>query len=305
MDCGSARGKPEESVLLAALYLRECPRSYDPPWRGWQAALRAFRLAECRLSDAELALKRAGLALESLALAAPGVLSWAERVHCNGQCLTPGCARYPTRWISVLGSSAPPALWRSGEMPEPPYLTIVGSRFVPRRVLAFSRDAGAQAVRLGFAVASGGAEGCDVEAIRGAEREGASRGIQAGVEIVPCGLGRFARRPGSCVLSACPPDAEFTAAAAMERNTLLYALSEFSLVVHARFKEGGAWTGATDALRRKSTRLIAREDPENPAHRALASQGAILLRSPIELGNALCSKLAQPALAFFGQRSVS
>ncbi|MEA2553228.1 MAG: hypothetical protein QOJ65_1404 [Fimbriimonadaceae bacterium] len=73
----------------------------------------------------------------------------------------------------------------------------------------------------------------------------------------------------------------------MERNALLYALGDAALIVRAQFKTGGTWHGAIDAHRRRLTRLIVREDPSNPAHRALVALGAVPLSRPEELALAL------------------
>jgi hypothetical protein len=80
----------------------------------------------------------------------------------------------------------------------------------------------------------------------------------------------------------------------MERNALLYALAEYALVAHARFKQGGTWSGATDALRRRLCRLVVREDEGDLASRALAALGAVPLASPAGLGAALASAPMQP-----------
>jgi hypothetical protein len=82
----------------------------------------------------------------------------------------------------------------------------------------------------------------------------------------------------------------------MERNALIYAAADQTVVAHARFKVGGTWTGATDALRRRRTRLLIREDPTDPALRALICLGGRPLRQPSQLEDALNASDLQPQL---------
>ena len=73
----------------------------------------------------------------------------------------------------------------------------------------------------------------------------------------------------------------------MERNSLIYAIAEAAIIVHARFKQGGTWHGAIDAQRRRLTQLVVREDSTNAAHQALISLGAVPLQKAAQLLNVL------------------
>jgi hypothetical protein len=64
----------------------------------------------------------------------------------------------------------------------------------------------------------------------------------------------------------------------MERNALIYALSEQAVVAEARYRVGGTWLGASDAIRRRLTRLYIRSVPSESWFRVLVSLGAIPLR---------------------------
>jgi predicted Rossmann fold nucleotide-binding protein DprA/Smf involved in DNA uptake len=76
----------------------------------------------------------------------------------------------------------------------------------------------------------------------------------------------------------------------MERNRLVYAMSDRALVVHGRYREGGTWAGATDALRRGLTNVFVRSCPEPwaGAMRALGarpvSRAEDFLSDPIDVG---------------------
>ena len=50
-------------------------------------------------------------------------------------------------------------------------------------------------------------------------------------------------------ISVCSPNEPFSTARAMERNQLIYALGDLTVVHSARFKTGGSWHGAIKALR--------------------------------------------------------
>lgn len=56
-------------------------------------------------------------------------------------------------------------------------------------------------------------------------------------------------------LSMCPPEMGFSTAAAMERNALIYAGGEATLVAASNFRQGGTWVGATSALRQRMGRV--------------------------------------------------
>jgi hypothetical protein len=50
-------------------------------------------------------------------------------------------------------------------------------------------------------------------------------------------------------ISVCSPNEPFSTARAMERNQLIYAFGDLTVVHSARFKSGGSWHGAIKALR--------------------------------------------------------
>jgi predicted Rossmann fold nucleotide-binding protein DprA/Smf involved in DNA uptake len=111
------------------------------------------------------------------------------------------------------------------------------------------------------------------------------------VEILPYGLGGQASPPPFTTrLSVCGPEDLFSAASAMERNALIYAFGQATVVCHARFRVGGTWHGATDALRRRLGPVLVPSDGE-PAHRALIALGAIPFGDPSELPALLNSSL--------------
>lgn len=269
--------------VLAALYLRGAPRPFALKRSGWPAIVRALRESACPLDDASAVLRGAGFWAEALALDQPGLLDWADRCWRRGQVLTAEDEAYPWR------SGGQPAFWKRGDVPRKPCTAIVGSRHLDRADQAFATASAKESVRLGFAVISGGAAGADTAALTAA-------GSPNTIALLPYGLDLQTRRKSGCLLSLCAPDEEFSTATAMERNALIYSAGEAAIVVRARFKQGGTWHGAVDALRLKRTRILVQEDAESAAHCALVALGAIPFKEPRLLEALLASPSAQPRL---------
>lgn len=277
------------SVPLAALYLRGLARPVEVPRAGWPVALRALRRAACALEDSAEALRSAGLWAEALLLDERRLVEAALQLWSDGEALTAADPGYPARWLGVLGTGAPPALWRRGEVPLGPSVSLAGSRSIGPDIRAFCRDVGGEAARLGYTLVSGGAVGCDREGASGAFAGGAfagsglGRGAFAGavVEVLPFGVDLAPPSP-ACRLSVAPLGAEFSTAQAMERNALLYAASPFTILGGAKLRVGGAWHGAAHALRHRLSQVLVRASAE-PGSRALVALGGAWLARPSDL----------------------
>lgn len=221
----------------------------------------------------------------------PTTLEEASALVASGRSITVGQSAYPQRWRE-LGVAAPPALWQRGSPcfleGSPSFFTVVGSRSIDSRTREVARAAGREIARSGGVVVSGAAAGCDREAASGARSWARKAGVAAPVlEVLPhgisYGLSRLApySRPvpmAGVQLAVAAPQEGFYATLAMERNALLYAASERSLVVACRFREGGTWAGAVDALRRRLGSIWVWQDGSAGA-RALAALGAVPVRS--------------------------
>jgi hypothetical protein len=278
------------AITLAALYLRGGARPAELRRSAWPEVLKLLRRAGGDPAAAGDALRDGGYWAEALVLDSRGLFSWAEDLVDSGRALTAVDHGYPSRWLRVLGDGAPPALWRSGELSPLPSISVVGSRIVPSSVTRFCFNVGREAAKLGFAVVSGRAEGCDRAATKGA------RSVKGSVvEILPHGIDLVGPPASGCHLSVCAPDELFSSASAMERNALIYAASSHTVIGHARFKEGGTWTGAIHAARSRLTTLVVRSSGE-PGMRALAGIGGVWLESPAGLGAALKARTGQREL---------
>ena len=165
-------------------------------------------------------------------------------------------AEYPRRIKRRLRGHAPPVLYGCGnrEDLETGGLAVVGSRNVDDNLIAYTEGVGRLAADARRTLVSGGARGIDQAAMRGAlDADGTVACVLAD------GLERAATRrehrnalmEGRLVL-ICPydPAAGFLVGHAMQRNKLIYALSDAALVVSAEFEKGGTWAGAVEQLDR-------------------------------------------------------
>lgn len=262
-------------VAMAGLFLRGIPRGVVVPKKRRLVVESTIRRRQPGVSELSDCLAEEGLWLEATTLQTNGLLALAESLLESEQVLTCVCENYPVRWLDVLGATAPPALWRRGEMPIGPCYAMVGSRSIDRAAQTFAKRAASAVVDAGGVVLSGAAMGAD--------RAAASAAETSLIEVVPHGLDYQSPRPG-VVLSVAAPNEEFSTGLAMERNALIYAGAENSLVIAARLKEGGTWVGATTALRQRLTSLWVR-DVEDPAIEALVGLGARRLADPTAFPN--------------------
>jgi predicted Rossmann fold nucleotide-binding protein DprA/Smf involved in DNA uptake len=161
---------------------------------------------------------------------------------------------YPGRLKSYLGQAAPPLLFGAGEprLLQAGGLAIVGSRDASEEDIEFARTVAAACASQDVPVISGGARGVDLEAM--------AAGFEAGgkaIGVLPDSLARNAvsaryregLMSGRLVLvSPYDPEARWFAFTAMERNKVIYALSDAALVVSSAAENGGTWAGAVEAL---------------------------------------------------------
>jgi predicted Rossmann fold nucleotide-binding protein DprA/Smf involved in DNA uptake len=161
---------------------------------------------------------------------------------------------YPNRFKSYLGQAAPPLLFGAGnpKLLQAAGLAMVGSRDASEEDIGFARRVAAACASQGLAVISGGARGVDLESMAAAYEDG---GCAVGVLSDSLSRATVSARyregivTGRLTLvSPYDPDARWFAFTAMERNKLIYALSEAALVVSSAAETGGTWAGAVEAL---------------------------------------------------------
>ena len=163
-------------------------------------------------------------------------------------------ADYPRRLKQRLGGDAPPILYGCGDAAilGTGGLAVVGSRNVHEALIQYTEDVGRLAASAGRSLVSGGARGVDRAAMRGAlDAGGRVAGVLAdGLEkAAMLREHREALMDGRLVLiSPYDPAVRFQVGHAMQRNKLIYALSDAALVVNSDYGKGGTWTGAIEQL---------------------------------------------------------
>ena len=163
-------------------------------------------------------------------------------------------AEYPRRLKTRLREDAPAVLYGCGDMTllETGGLAVVGSRHVDDALIDYTMAVGWLAARAGRTLVSGGAKGIDQAAMRGAlEGGGKVCGVLAD-SLEKTTMNREHRNlllDGQLVLiSPYDPSAGFNVGNAMQRNKLIYALADTSLVVSSDLNKGGTWAGAVEQL---------------------------------------------------------
>jgi len=163
-------------------------------------------------------------------------------------------AEYPRRLKVRLREDAPAVLYGCGDMAllETGGLAVVGSRHVDDSLIDYTMAVGRLTARAGKTIVSGGAKGIDQAAMRGAlEGGGKVCGVMAD-SLERTTMNREHRNlllDGQLVLiSPYDPSAGFNVGNAMQRNKLIYALSDASLVVSSDMNKGGTWAGAIEQL---------------------------------------------------------
>lgn len=167
-------------------------------------------------------------------------------------------ADYPVRYKKHLKDKAPPLLFGVGNrsLLKGGGLGIVGSRNVDQAGETFTRQVAELCAYNRIPVVSGGARGVDQVSMNVAlEAGGVTIGILA-ENLLKKSVERGTRQAIAderlLLLSPYHPNARFTVGTAMGRNKLIYAMSDYGLVVSAEYKKGGTWAGAEEELKREN-----------------------------------------------------
>lgn len=195
---------------------------------------------------------------------------------------------YPKRLKNRLKEDSPPVIYGCGQskLLDCRGLAIVGSRHVDESLIAYAKTVGQTCAQAKACVISGGAQGIDRAAMWGSLESGGRA-----IGVLPDSLERAALNrenrdlllDGQLVLiSPYDPSAGFNVGHAMQRNKLIYALADASLVVSADYQKGGTWAGAEEQLEKlKFVPMYVRSDGETgPGLQALARMGAIPWPNP-------------------------
>lgn len=192
-------------------------------------------------------------------------------------------ALYPSRFKSRLRDESPALLYGCGDISliDNGGLAVVGSRNVGEELFSYTIKVGQLSAKAGKAIISGGAKGIDQAAMIGSlESGGKAVGVLAeNLEKVSVSRGeRNHIVDGRLVLiSAYDPASGFNVGHAMQRNKLIYALADTSLVVNSDINKGGTWAGAIEQLNKfKFAPLYVRSTGERSTGlEALMKNGAL------------------------------
>ena len=246
----AGRGQPSVKPLTAGEYRRVARRLRDlkrQPADLLESGAREI-VNECRSGlDPERLERLLGRGF----LLAEAVERWRTRAI---WVLSRADADYPRRLKRRLGDHAPPVLYGCGDaaIPGAGGLAVVGSRHVDEALIRYTENVGGLAARAKRNLVSGGARGVDQAAMRGAlDAGGRAAGVLAdGLErAATLRENREVLMDGRLVLiSPYDPAARFHVGQAMQRNKLIYALSDAALIVSSDYETGGTWAGAVEQL---------------------------------------------------------
>ncbi len=161
---------------------------------------------------------------------------------------------YPLRYKHLPGRKRPPVLYGCGDrsLLQNGGLAVVGSRSVSAELIKYTENVGRLAAEAQCIVISGGADGVDQASVRGALTAGGSAVIVLPGKMEDAVMSRDNRDAlmNDCLvlISPCDPRAKWSVWQAMERNKLIYGLSDAALVIESSYDQGGTWAGAVEQL---------------------------------------------------------
>lgn len=161
-----------------------------------------------------------------------------------------GAAGYPSALLDL--PKPPPRVWVCGPLPSGPTVAIVGTRRASPEATAFTERLAAELAHAGVYVVSGGAEGIDGAAHRGALESGRTLVVHAtGLDdLFPSAHRRLFAGildRGGAWLSETPPGAQGAAWRFLARNRLIAALAQVVIVVQAPARSGALSTAKAAA----------------------------------------------------------
>lgn len=293
---------PDSQVLLllcSRLGIREDSALQPLTLREWNPLARKLKEAGLR-PDFFLGTNQAYLSTSLdlapaeteriLALVDRGVLIGAELERLENTGIYPVTRAddaYPSRLRQRLKDSAPATLFYSGsrDLLGQPGIAVVGSRHLDPVGVECAEFVGNTCGLSGLVLYSGGAKGVDTLSMNACL---AARGTAVG--LLADSLTRAVRTPeyraalergDLCLATPYSPDAGFSVGTAMGRNKLIYALSDYAIVVASDAEKGGTWAGATEALKAGWVPVFVLEHPHMPeGNRLLLQRGGLPFPHP-------------------------
>lgn len=196
-------------------------------------------------------------------------------------------AQYPRRLKARLREDAPAVIYGCGDIAllETGGLAVVGSRHVDDPLIDYTVAVGRLAAQAGRTVVSGGAQGVDQAAMRGALAAGGHAVAVLADGLEKAAMTREHRNPligGHLVLiSPHDPGAGINAGHVLQRNRLIHGLADAVLVVSADLGKGGM--AQFETLPSVPVYVRSTGDP-SPGLDALRGQGALAWPNPQDAG---------------------
>lgn len=192
-------------------------------------------------------------------------------------------SHYPAFLKNRLKEDAPAILYGCGniDLLERGGIAIIGSRNIDQEIIKYTEKVAKISALADVMVISGGAKGVDQTAMQTALiNNGQVCGVLADSleKSIMNRDNRNAILDNKLVLiSPYDPKLGFNVGNAMQRNKLIYALANISLVVNSDINKGGTWSGAIEQLSKYNfTKLFIRSTGKsNEALVALSHRGAI------------------------------
>ena len=169
--------------------------------------------------------------------------------------LTRADPEYPTRLKQRLGMKSPPVLFGFGnkKLLNTGGIAVVGVRDASYDDLFYANNLGRECASQNLTLVSGGARGIDLSAMYGGmECDGKVVGVLADnlrKSIKSSHYHKYIRSKNLVLITHFAPESTFSVANAMERNRLIYCLSDAGVVVNSKLNKGGSWNGAIQNLK--------------------------------------------------------
>lgn len=199
----------------------------------------------------------------------------------NIAAVTIGDSTYPVLLKRRLQRKAPPVLFYSGDihLANKIGIAVVGSRAVDKQGTLFAQKLVEKASKEKLVIYSGGARGVDAISEKTAISSGG-----AAVSFLADSLSSRIRRDDVIasvaqgkllLLSDAEPDADFSAVRAVNRNKYIYASSYGAVVVSAAYQKGGTWSGSTEAMKNRWTKVFVWNHKAYEGNMKLMERGGI------------------------------
>jgi DNA processing protein len=193
---------------------------------------------------------------------------------------------YPASLLNTLGRVHPPMLFCAGDTSlfAQPSVSMIGARRARPESLEFTREVAGALGEARVCVVSGFAEGVDRCASAAALEAGGDTILFLAQGLLTFGradelLGSYLDGGHLLAVSVCKPREQWLAMRAMQRNGLITAASNETVVAQCGLT-GGTWEASRTALKQKKRVWLRADDDPDLGHGALEKLGARVVQWP-------------------------